>query len=136
MRWTRLDRINEIVRGYDRALFAEQVGDQVRIFRRLSASQVSNYGMEEINVGSTYPQYITALTHNWSPHGNPVDWGIEPILNHLRSMDSWRDDTGYERMVKAREEREKTRFKELKNQIMDRAIDGKRELAKVAADLV
>jgi hypothetical protein len=136
MGWTRLDRINEVVRGYDRALFAESIGGQVRIFRKLSASQASNYGLEEIQVGSTYPQYITALTHNWSPHGESVDWGIEPILDHLRSMDSWRDDSSYERMVEAREKREKTRFKELKNNIMDRAVDSRREFAKAAADLV
>jgi hypothetical protein len=32
------------------------------------------------------------LTHNWRPQGNPVEWGILPILARLKQSDLWKRD--------------------------------------------
>ena len=35
------------------------------------------------------PHYIMSLTHDWQMTGKPCEWGVDPLLNRLRAMDTW-----------------------------------------------
>lgn len=34
------------------------------------------------------PQHVLSLTHNWSMNGEPVDWGLVPLMNKIRAIDT------------------------------------------------
>lgn len=41
-----------------------------------------------VDVRST-PHFIFALTDSWKLNGIPCDYGIDPILERIKSIDSW-----------------------------------------------
>lgn len=35
------------------------------------------------------PHFIMAFTHNWLMTGSPCEWGVDPLLERLKAIDSW-----------------------------------------------
>ena len=73
---TRLQLINETVRGYDRKLYAKRFDKPYGVMGIFRDSKPT-------------PHLIFALTDDWTVKGKPVQWGIDPILNRLRAHDLW-----------------------------------------------
>jgi hypothetical protein len=61
-----------------------------------------------------------ALTHNFQSNGDAVDWGIEPILHRIKSIDLWNRDLVNEQ-EKQYDEKKKAIERESKNKAEDEA---------------
>jgi hypothetical protein len=133
----RLRRINRELRSYDRNLFAVQANTGViHVLRKAEKWEAADaLDIEEADK-STRPQFIFATTDDWTQSGSPREWGIEPIMEHLRAMDSW---TASERpLAKIRRNRERLE-QETKRawENTNRAIaaDMRRDFARVTNDI-
>ena len=101
----RVREISNLVKGHDSCLFAQETHPG-----RIDIMRKNRDGMAP-------PHFIMALTDTWQPTGTPVPWGSEPILNRLRAMDLWRDDTFVERYIADCEKLEKSRERGMRNSI-------------------
>lgn len=87
-------RITSEIKKHDRELYCERNTEGKLCIFRKTLSWVSFV----LDDGSTLralrptPHFVTALTHNWNIRGESVDWGIEPIMARLRSLDLWKRD--------------------------------------------
>lgn len=125
-----LHRVNKAVTGYDRLLYAKRVNGVVQIWRQPYRATVTGISL----MGRPEPEFIVALTHNWNLDGEPVEWGMEPILDQFRRMDSWQHDV-YGEICEKRERIERDSKRQEHNEIRARAADVRREFAKATNDI-
>ena len=68
--------------------------------------------------------------------GKSVDWGIDPLMIKLKSMDNWRDDCTFDNMVKRRNDAIKIKEDSSKGKLKDIAYDLRKDFAKVTNDII
>lgn len=127
----RASRLTEVVRHYDRSLYVVKSGEMLQLWRR-------EYPVDKLGIPtSSRPEehFILALTSDWTLKGTPVDWGIEPLMNRIKDMDAWRDDTYYEKMMDDREQEDKLKKRRFKNNMRALAYDSRRDIAKASDDI-
>lgn len=135
MKWTRLDRLNEVVKAYDSDLSViQEPGGMLQVHRTLSRVKGSQYGLKPANLDEYHPQFLFALTDTWTLFGQPVDWGIEPLMETLRSLDQWNAET-FEDMVKRRERNKADQERIRDNEFRARAADMRKDFARATNDI-
>jgi hypothetical protein len=113
---SRVATLNRYLRQYDRELYAEQ------------ADAMSQLGETEHGVAPIYvlrrnsrkphePHFIFALTEDWTHKTRPREWGIEVVLNRLKAIDLWKNETVVDRLMKEREKHEESERREVSNSI-------------------
>lgn len=107
----------------------------IRILRKGDRLEASDYNQKEPELAGLNPQLILSLTHDWKPSGRPVNWGVEPVLEMLRSMDSWTDPRMFSRMVERRERMEVDSERSKRNEIRARAADMRSDFARATNDI-
>ena len=137
---TRLGQINRVVSGYDPRLFAIRSSDGViHVLREGTKPGDSDYSLDH-PVSRPNPQFIFCLTETWQLGGRPVDWGIEPVWNHLRELDTWgRYSRPEDRLHEMRAQRDRIDAdKERQTSNNNRALanDMRSEFAKTTNDIV
>lgn len=135
MTW-RTHRVTTLVKRYDPKLYAfEASNGMLQILREADRLAASDYFQHEPGDSRPFPQFILALTDDWSLQGNPVEWGLEPIAAKIREMDSWHREDFYRRMVKHRERVQEMKDKARRNKFRDIATEMRREFAKTCNDI-
>jgi hypothetical protein len=131
----RVSKITYEVRKYDRKLFAIRVSNgMIQIVREAEHRGASDIAGDDVS-HIQHPQFILALTDDWTLQGNPVEWGLEPIMAKLNKMDSWKQEKILDKMRAAREREEEVKKQSNRNEIRARAADLRREFAKVTDDI-
>lgn len=131
----RLSRITQEVRRYDRRLFGFRASNgMIQILREAEKLDASD-APDEVVVSNPHPQFILALTHDWTLQGKPVEWGLEPIMTKLRSMDSWLEDKILDKMRKRREQEAEDSKRVEKNNIRAMAADVRKDFAKATNEI-
>lgn len=128
-------RLTQVLRAYDPLLFAVRIGPMVQIHRKLDGFKTTNGYQEELLPEDVHPQFILALSDTWKANGNPADWGIEPVMEMIRGMDSWNDEDSYYTMVKRRESESVDKKRSFRNEIRARAHDMRRDFARATNDI-
>ena len=113
----RKEAITKELKRYDPKLFCDELQEgKLAVFRK--SNRVESYIMDDGSVLGFYrpaPFMIFCLTHNWLPSGEPVEWGVLPILKRLRDGDLWHRDVAGD--IEKNEERIKeANERDLKNQ--------------------
>ncbi len=91
--WERKDKITKAIKRYDRELYCDwSPQGPLVIYRKGHRYEPMEVNGVIIHYQVPSPHYVFALTDTWVVTGNPIDWGIEPIMARLRAMDLWRDD--------------------------------------------
>lgn len=79
------------LKEYDHDLYAirESSTGTIHVYRK--AKRPIHFNYDDVNYVALVenPQFILALTDNWTLKGRPVDWGIDPLLERIRSIDSF-----------------------------------------------
>lgn len=85
----RAEAITRAVKTYDRELYCERNKEgKLCIFRK--SIRWESFQLEDnvvLRVARPAPHLVFTLTDNWRPQGRPVNWGVLPILAHLRECD-------------------------------------------------
>ncbi len=133
----KLSSINRHLKKYDPDLFAERSNesDLIGIYRRTVRWESYSYYGVNLSVSRPHLEPVTYLTNTWTIHGTPVDWGIEPVIDRIRSLDAWNQDRFYEDLVEERERAAQNKQRALKNEIRARAADMRKDFAKAVNDI-
>ena len=131
----RLRRINEVVKQFDRNLFAYDSSGKVLIMRQASRLEASDFNQSAPDLARMNPQLIFALTDSWKVDGNPVEWGLEPIVDQLKQRDSWAQADLFRNMVKKREQDESDKQRANRNELRAQAADLRRDFARATNDI-
>ena len=121
-----MGRVREITRAvasYDPCLYAQETcAGRIDIYRK--------------NRDAMYPpHFLFALTDTWQPTGRPVDWGVEPLMNRIRAMDLWRDDTFVERWEANHEKLEQGKRRDFGNSVESFMYDFRRQFQRATNDI-
>lgn len=128
----RAQRISEVVKRYDSALFARWTPKGIHVMRKVEKYITP---LADLEGSSGQHVFIMALTDDWNLRGSPVDWGIEPIMMEIRSRDQWALEGEFERMRVRREKMESDRVRERRNQNRAVAADLRKEFARATNDI-
>ncbi len=128
----RLRRLNRELRSYDRKLFAVQASTGViHVLRRADKWEAADAMDIEEAEKSTRPQFIFATTDDWTQTGEPREWGLEPIMDHLRWMDSWTAaESPLAKLKRNREALERDQKRAWQNTNRAIAADARRDFAR------
>lgn len=130
---TRAERLTQAVMTYDKALYVIQTSSGCyQVWRKEFPKDWDGLTFS----ARSEKQFILALTNDWTLTGTPVEWGIDPLLNKLKEMDAWRDDSYYGQMVKERETNEANKHRRFKNNVRAMALDIRKDVAKVSNDYI
>lgn len=131
-----LRSLNKSLYAYDRELYAKKDNTgKVTVYRKAYTWESYQLGEKfTLTYGRPSDHYIFSLTDTWSMSGNKRDWGIEPVLKHLKRIDPWRDPSVCEKMIEQHEKSAKTREKDLKNKHEAFAYEMHRDFKKAFSD--
>lgn len=98
------------LRSHDNKLFAKKHDGVIHVFRR--ANRYASVAWESGTLVYSYEDrdHVTSLTDTWGIGGNPVDWGIEPVLQRIKEIDGHNRsvlEEMLEQSDKAREQKER-----------------------------
>lgn len=131
----RLGKISQEISRYDRELYCTKKDGTICIFRKGYRTEAYDINGESLFYFRPSPYFVFALTHNWKMNGNPVDWGIEPIMARLKAMDLWKQRTIVDEIIEQQEKEAETKDRDLQNNIESFLIDFKRQFAKTFKDV-
>lgn len=117
-----MQRVVELNRGlkrYDRRLSAKYKG-QGMIYILWADAQIN--------------KLVCALTDNWSVSGNPVPWGLLPILDHLREIDAAQRADLFNDIRKQRERKAESSERHFKNELEAGLKDNRKGFSKAFDD--
>ena len=131
----RLSRLNRAIKDYDKDLYVIRSPNGMdQVWRKSLPKDL--FGLTEASHSSKpNVNFILALTDDLKLTGNPVEWGIEPIIATLKSWDNWRDDTQFEKMKKRREFNEESEKNSQKHEFRARAADMRKDFARATNEI-
>lgn len=94
----RAERITRAIKSHDRLLYCDENKEgKLCVYRK--STRYEAYRLDDDSIlqfARPTPHFIFAITHDWRASGNPVDWGILPIMARLRAIDLWNRDLAEE----------------------------------------
>lgn len=131
----RLRRITSAIQDHDRELFAKEQHGRIDILRK--GYKYEAYELDEDTVLQALKRndyLVMSLTDTWNALGNPVDWGLEPIVARLRAMDLWRRDIA-EEQIRLHEKDAMSQDRDMDNNIEAYLKENRRAIAKHWGDI-
>jgi len=122
--------------NYDRELYArEDQSGKITVYRK--AYTWDSYELSDkmtITYARPSHHYVFSLTDNWSMSGVKRDWGLEPVLEHLKAIDPWRNPSLGEEIISQHERAIEKREKASKNKHEDLAREMHHDFKKAFSD--
>lgn len=126
----RVGVLNRYLRGYDSELYCEWgLPPGVRQIL-LGQPKPAIYILRRNRQKPHEPHFIFALTEDWTHKSAPREWGIEVVLNRLKAMDLWKNETVIDRLMKESIAKEASDKRAQRNSIESFLYDFRREFAK------
>lgn len=127
-------RIEKALKAHDSKLFVIKTHRGVLQVYREPEKSLGLY-RPDISGSIPTPMLVFCLTDNWRLDGRPVRWGVEPVMNRLRAMDSWADSLSFDEMKSNRERLEADESRQRTNEFRAIAADMRRDFAKATNDI-
>jgi hypothetical protein len=127
---TRAHRLTDLLQNeYDPKLVAKSKYGRIDILRKGFRYVPYEINGQVILVLNEDNWPVLSLTNNWKNDGRPVEWGVEPILAKLRSMDLWKRNIADE-AIKAKEKKSESQERGMDNNLEAFWKDNRRLWAK------
>ena len=88
----------------------------------------------ELQIMRKPDHYICSLTEDWTSKTEPVDWGLLPILEHLKSIDAQNKDSLVNQLEEMHLKADESKKRKFKNQTEDYCRYELRDRFKKATD--
>lgn len=112
----RVMSINKALKLHDAELFCKpDENGCLQVYKKTVGYEAINFGDYVVHYSRIIPKSIMALTDTWTVRGNPVDWGIEPIMRKIQEMDTHNRADFLREMEKAFEKKNEDKQKEIVN---------------------
>ena len=124
------------LKAYDRELLVKRHESGVLcVYRKSNMFDRMDFNGKKLYVSRAFDQYIMALTDNWSTNGNPVDWGVEPLLCRIKAMDLWANPQISAELINSYQIAEETKKRDHKNNVESFLRDFRSQFAKATNDI-
>lgn len=135
MDWS-LKRLTSELKTHDPQLYAIKTSSGMKqVWRRAEKWSAADALEGDDLTGSSPTQFILALTADWTLRSTPCEWGIEPVMQKILEMDSWRDDSTLSKIRQERERKKEDRERIRRNERRAQALDLRRDFAKATNDI-
>lgn len=132
MDWS-LARLNKEVKAFDSLLYAIRASNgMLQVYRQPIRAVANLFESTDFNPN---PLLVLCLTDTWTIQGKPVEWGLEPVMERLRSMDQWQSGISYEEFCKQRDLGESNEKRAFTNEVRARAMDVRKDFARLTDDI-
>jgi len=129
--------LNKALKAHDRDLYAREIETgQVCVFRR------STKWSDPVEFEDGYlrglideEQLVCSLTNTWGLQGEPVAWGIEPVLAHIKAIDLFNRDDIFEELMKEREAVREAKDRAFRNNTEAFLLDFRDDIKKQFSDV-
>lgn len=130
-------RLTGVVKRHDPKLFVQ------RNFKGVLQVLRENYVLHPYEVDdrvihclSPAHYYVMALTDTWGANGNPVEWGVEPILQRLKMIDCWSSQSFVsDEMEKQNDKADRSKERDLMNRTEAAAYEMHSSFKKTFSDV-
>lgn len=130
----RTRRITQELQKHDRSLYAiKSESGMFQVWRKADKWSAADVDVDES--GSNPTQFILALTDTWTLKGNPVEWGLDPIMRRIQEMDLWTKESFLDNLRKERARSKELRERATKNEMKARAYDMRKEFAQATNEI-
>jgi len=114
---TREQRYTHELKLYDRNLFCRKEADgYYKIFQK--TKRVIYYDVDGAHMGFVVPEekFICPLSEDWSMRSKPVEWGLLPLMQKIRSMDAMNKDAEVYKWEEQERKSQEEKDRNLKNE--------------------
>jgi hypothetical protein len=114
-----LSSYTKALKRYDSDLYAGRTKDGLPcVFRKFKRYELVCESDEFylLNLKEA-PQYVFALTDNWTAGGKPREWGIDFVLQKIKSIDALANQRMFDEMDAYNEKVDKSKQRGLKNEM-------------------
>jgi hypothetical protein len=132
----RENRITKEIKLLDHKLFCEK--DRLGVFHVMREGfrhESYEFGEDVIRFLIPDPKHIVSLTHNWSISGEPVEWGLEPLIKKLREIDGWNEDAPVNHLREGMERDHESKARDRQNEAESFLKDFRKQFAKTFDDV-
>jgi hypothetical protein len=81
-------------------------------------------------------QLVFHLTHNWSPRGTPVEWGLLPIMNRLKCIDIYNNYGWFDQIMTEAEKQDEGKKRDFNNTVESFMYEFRDAVKKTTSDVV
>ncbi len=133
-----LSSYTKALKSYDSDLFAGRTKDGLPgVFRRYKRlEEVCDLDGIPLLLVKYQPQFVFALTENWTFATPPRDWGIDFVLQKIKSIDAVANARLLEEMDEANEAIDKSRARHMRNEMEAFWSHERRRFAKATDDIL
>lgn len=128
--------INRVVKEHDNELFAKELADgKICIYRKSKRYEAFEHdGCIIYNVVKS-PQFVFALTDDWTFNGSPREWGGEVVSKRIREHDIQSNERLFEQLEIAQEKAAQSKERAFKNQTEAYLYDHHSQIKKAWSDI-
>lgn len=129
----RVGTLNRYLKAYDSELYCEwglPKGVMGNLLKTSNEPFPAIYVLRRNRQKPHEPHFIFALTDDWTWRSPAREWGIEVVLNRLKAMDLWKDETVVDRFMQQTEKNEESEKRQVRNSIEDFLYDFRKDFAK------
>lgn len=132
---TRVERLTKEVRSYDRELYCKKEGNAILLCRKKVLWEDFSFNGSQFFYSRSFPEVIFCLTDDYTQKGNPVDMGIDHVLNRIKSIDGWSDQSDSHKIIDRLLKSEETKEKDQRNSYESFAYEWRDEFKKAFEDV-
>lgn len=135
---SRVQRINKELKMYDESLHAERdISGVIHVYRfkTVLASHFVWNG-DTYSYSTLQKDHIFSLTTNFKLGSPAADWGLEPLMRYVRSIDGWGQGDEYDEFCRMRETNAAWKKAAHKQELRATAADMRRDFAKATNDII
>ena len=86
----RVETLTKAVKTHDKELFCKEEQGKILVCRKRTVWESHDLDADvKLLYSRQVPEVLFALTHNFSQTGDPIDLGIEPLIQRIKSIDLW-----------------------------------------------
>lgn len=133
---SKLAALNREIKKVDRDLVAKKTDTgKIDIFYKETLWESYSYKECKLVYSRPILKWAASLTHNWTYEGQPVDWGIDFVVNRLNEIRREQFEMWFDDMVKKRESDKRSKEQSRRNEFRALAADARREFAQATNDI-
>ena len=128
---------NKAIKQYDRHLFARRGEDGfISIMRENKRWALYDVDGLDFHALIDSPEFIFAITDNWTKTGQYVPWGSDQVVRRLKDIDAWAKKDLIAEIDEQNEKVDQSKSRALKNEMEAMFIDGRKAFAKATNDIL
>lgn len=110
-------RITQELKKHDSSLYAKTNRFGItQVFKKYSSLVPYEIDGKKVYCLEPNDLYIFSLTVDWTPKSPVADWGLEPLMRKLRSIDAWNKDSEVHQINKMNEKVDESKARHMKNE--------------------